>query len=74
MTEKRRYSRTYAAGHYYDGCEDCRKYQRERVAANRAARLAAGRIQHGTGSAYDAGCRCDDCMEARRRRYPTRQP
>lgn len=46
-------------------CATCKERQRQRVAANRADRLATGRLNHGTRSAYDAGCRCKDCRRAR---------
>jgi hypothetical protein len=49
-------------------CDECRRYQRERVARNRAERLARGVI-HGSRSSYDAGCRCDSCVAARRKSY-----
>jgi hypothetical protein len=51
-------------------CFACREYQRARVARNRAARLASGNLSHGSRSAYDAGCRCDQCLSARRASYP----
>lgn len=71
------------AGTYNTGCrcEDCRAYQRQRVAANRAARaarLAAGELkrnrgegllEHGVRASYDAGCRCEPCRLARRVSY-----
>lgn len=71
------------AGTYNTGCRcaDCRTYQRERVAANRAARasrLAAGdldrhrgtgQLEHSTRASYDAGCRCEPCRLARRVAY-----
>ena len=47
-------------------CAECREGQRARVARNRAERLAAGRLTHGTRSAYDAGCRCQWCKAERR--------
>ena len=47
-------------------CDACRAYQRDRVARNRADRLASGRLNHGTRSARDAGCRCDACVMTRR--------
>lgn len=47
-------------------CDECREYQRKRVADNRAKRLAEGRITHGTRSGYDAGCRCWMCKRERR--------
>lgn len=47
-------------------CEACREYQRARVARSRAERLARGELTHGKRSAYDAGCRCDQCRDARR--------
>lgn len=46
-------------------CEECRAYQRNRVAKNRAERLADGRLSHGKRSAYDAGCRCSQCKAVR---------
>lgn len=42
-------------------CDLCREAQRARVAQNRADRLVSGRLNHGTRSAYDAGCRCLPC-------------
>ena len=51
-------------------CDDCREYQRARVARNRGQRFAIGLLTHGTRSAYDAGCRCTECLEARRAAYP----
>lgn len=58
-------------GTYNTGCrcEDCRTYQRERVAKNRDERLAAERFRHGTRNAYDCGCRCLRCANARKRAY-----
>lgn len=50
-------------------CEDCRAANRLRAAQGRAQRLAAGRLSHGTRSAYDAGCRCPDCLQVRRDVY-----
>lgn len=47
-------------------CDECSSYQRNRVAKNRADRLANGRITHGTRSGYDAGCRCEKCGGLRR--------
>jgi hypothetical protein len=46
-------------------CDRCRLRHNERVRRNRAERLAAGRLTHGTRSAYDAGCRCDQCRVAK---------
>ena len=46
-------------------CDDCREYQRARVAKNRADRLASNRLNHGSRSSYDAGCRCKLCRETR---------
>lgn len=46
-------------------CDECKAYQRNRVAKNRAERLATGNLTHGTRSAYDAGCRCMYCKKAR---------
>ena len=46
-------------------CPECKSYQRERVANNRRDRLESGRLNHGSRSAYDCGCRCDKCKEAR---------
>jgi hypothetical protein len=58
---------TYGAyGRRHCRCDECKDFQRDRNARNRADRLASGRLSHGTRSAYDAGCRCDDCKEARR--------
>lgn len=53
-------------------CEVCRGWQAHRVRRNRKARLAAGRLTHGTRSAYDAGCRCPACKDARKIRYQPR--
>ena len=57
---------TYAA-YFRDKCRcpACSTYQSARNARNRADRMAAGRLNHGTRSAYDAGCRCASCVEAR---------
>lgn len=52
-------------------CEECRAVQREYNARNRAARKAAGAFNHGTRSAYDAGCRCRRCRNRRRVAYIT---
>jgi hypothetical protein len=49
-------------------CEVCREDHRVKTAANRKARLAQGVI-HGSRSSYDAGCRCDYCLGARRLAY-----
>ena len=49
-------------------CNECREYQRARVARTRAQRLTEGRINHGTSSGYDDGCRCEDCRDAHRSR------
>lgn len=49
-------------------CHGCRAAHNERVRQNRADRLATGRLNHGTRSAYDAGCRCKgpgSCSAAR---------
>lgn len=46
-------------------CDECRGYQRNRVAKNRADRLKSGNLSHGSRSAYDAGCRCLSCKNAR---------
>jgi hypothetical protein len=51
-------------------CDQCCAFQRERVARNRADRLADGRLTHGTRSAWDAGCRCLACLDRRRAAYP----
>lgn len=48
-------------------CEECVDYQRARVRANRADRLASGRLNHGSRASYDAGCRCLPCRGARSR-------
>jgi hypothetical protein len=45
-------------------CDDCRAAHAERVKRNRAERLAAGSLTHGTRSAWDAGCRCAECRDA----------
>ena len=50
-------------------CTECREGQRQRVARNRAERLASGSLSHGTRSAYDAGCRCEPCKDVRREVY-----
>lgn len=50
-------------------CDACRAYQNDRVARNRADRLASGNLNHGTRSAYDAGCKCGSCRLARRAAY-----
>lgn len=42
---------------------------RRRTEESRMNRLLEGRLSHGTRSAYDAGCRCDDCRKARRDAY-----
>lgn len=57
-----------ATAYEKDGCrcEACTDRHNERVAKNRADRLASGRLNHGSRSAYDAGCRCDACKGARR--------
>lgn len=46
-------------------CDECREYQRCRVARNRLERLTRGIVNHGVRSSYDAGCRCDACKAAR---------
>jgi hypothetical protein len=50
-------------------CEKCRAVHAEYTRRNRAERLAQQRLNHGTRSAYDAGCRCYPCVDARRRAY-----
>lgn len=61
---------TYAAYFWRDcRCTACATYQSARNARNRADRLASGRLSHGARSAYDAGCRCEPCKEARREAY-----
>mgnify|MGYP007115078499 CR=1 FL=1 len=52
-------------------CDRCATAQRDRVRRNRADRLATGRLNHGTRSARDAGCKCPPCIETRR---PYRRP
>lgn len=42
-------------------CADCRKAHAEANRRNREDRLASGRLNHGTRSALDAGCRCVAC-------------
>lgn len=60
---------TYSAyARYKCRCNECREYQRARVARSRAQRLAEGRIGHGTSSGYDDGCRCEECRDAHRTR------
>lgn len=49
-------------------CDSCREYQRARVAASRAARLASGNVNHGSAG-WDDGCRCETCTQTHRRRY-----
>lgn len=56
----------YAYEYWNCRCRPCRDAHNRRTKANRAARLAAGRLNHGTRSAYDAGCRCEPCRERRR--------
>jgi hypothetical protein len=60
------YSRYFRGG---CRCPECVAYQRSRVARNRAERVEAGRLNHGTRSAYDAGCRCPACRARRVRAY-----
>jgi hypothetical protein len=61
---------TYTAyGRYRCRCVACVAYQNGRNQRNRADRKSSGRLSHGTRSAYDAGCRCDDCLGARRAVY-----
>ncbi len=50
-------------------CAECCAYQNERVARNRASRMETGNLNHGTRSAYDAGCKCEGCRMARRNAY-----
>lgn len=50
-------------------CDACVAGHNARVRENRRQRLAEGRLSHGTRSAYDAGCRCEDCGKARREAY-----
>ena len=50
-------------------CDLCRENQAARNRRNRARQLATGNLNHGTRSAYDAGCRCDACRGARREAY-----
>lgn len=54
---------TYRSGLCRDEC--CREPHRIATAKNRADRLKSGRLNHGTRSGYDAGCRCPDCRGAR---------
>lgn len=57
---------TYAAyGTHKCRCDQCRTYQRQRVAMSRRRRLAEGRVNHGTSSGYDDGCRCHKCRLAK---------
>lgn len=46
-------------------CEICKAGHRDWTRANRKARLETGRLNHGTRSAYDAGCRCFTCRRAK---------
>lgn len=46
-------------------CDPCRETHNARVRRNRAERLEAGRVNHGTRSGYDTGCRCEPCRSAR---------
>lgn len=46
-------------------CDTCREHHNARVRADRARRLADGNLNHGTRSAYDAGCRCAACKAVR---------
>ena len=59
------------AGYDWHGCRctRCTETHSSRVRRNRADRLAAGQLSHGTRSAYDAGCRCEACKQARRAAY-----
>jgi len=50
-------------------CTYCVACHNARVRGNRADRLKAGRLNHGTRSAYDAGCRCAVCLDMRRAEY-----
>jgi hypothetical protein len=54
---------SYRSGLCREEC--CREPHRIATAQNRAERLKAGRINHGTRSGYDAGCRCPACRGAR---------
>ena len=47
----------------------CREAARAYRRANRAKRLAAGTLNHGTRTAYDCGCRCLQCLDARKAIY-----
>lgn len=50
-------------------CAVCREAARVYRRANRAGRLTAGTLNHGTRTAYDCGCRCERCLDARKAIY-----
>lgn len=52
-----------------DPCQPCRDGRAQREAENRAKRLAAGSFTHATHTAWDSGCRCDDCTTWHRALY-----
>jgi hypothetical protein len=56
---------------YVMGCENavCRRASRIWVTRNRVQRAALGRLNHGSISAYDCGCRCDECRSRKSRQY-----
>jgi hypothetical protein len=55
-------------GYRCDGCRcaDCTEAKRLYTREQRRAYLASGRINHGTASAWDAGCRCGQCRANKR--------
>lgn len=59
---------------YVMGCDSdvCRAEQRRYVTRNRMVRMNLGRFAHGPVG-YDCGCRCDDCVPSRQRRYKREQ-
>lgn len=61
---------TYVAyAKHHCRCDKCREQQRSRVARNRKDRKKSGRLNHGTRSAYDCGCRCASCLAIRAEIY-----
>lgn len=55
---------------YVMGCENqiCRAEQRRYVTRNRMVRMELKNFAHGPVG-YDCGCRCEDCVPSRERRY-----
>ena len=52
-------------------CESCREAHRVYVAERRKKALADGTLTHGKRGTFDAGCRCEQCVNARRAAYFT---